>query len=314
MAFDAGFLAAVAEELRRVALGARIEKVYQPERDAIVLQMRSFEGGKRLLINAGSTNPRIGFTEIPMENPQNPPMFCVLLRKHLSGAKLLSVEQLGFERVLCLSFETRDEMGYTCLRRLYAEIMGKYSNLIFTDGDGKIMAVLRPVDFTTSSLRQVLPGMRYELPPPQNKKNPLETAREEFLSLLGEGGDRPGDKWLTATFLGVSAAVAREIVYRAAGESDASLLSVDREKLADVFMGVFGDIKAERFAPSLAQDENDKPLEYAFLPLTHYGKCRAFDSASAMLDFWFGTRDQETRVHQRAADVLKLLSNARARI
>ncbi|MBR6727861.1 MAG: NFACT family protein, partial [Clostridia bacterium] len=114
MAFDAGLLAAVAEELCRVALGARIEKVYQPERDAIVLQMRTFGGGKRLLVNAGSANPRIGFTEIPMENPQNPPLFCVLLRKHLSGAKLLSVVQEGFERVLTLTVETRDEMGYAC--------------------------------------------------------------------------------------------------------------------------------------------------------------------------------------------------------
>lgn len=314
MAFDAGFLAAVAEELRRVALGARIEKVYQPERDAVVLQMRTFAGGKRLLINAGSANPRIGFSEIPMENPQNPPLFCVLLRKHLSGAKLLSVEQAGFERVVTLRFETRDEMGYTCERCLWAEVMGKYSNLIFTDGEGKILAVLRPVDFTTSSLRQVLPGMRYELPPPQNKENPLEVSREAFLALSAAGGERPADKWLTATFLGVSAAVAREIVYRTAGEVDTPLSALDREALADCFLKIYGDVREGRFAPAMALDDKDKPLEYAFLPLTQYGPCRGFESASALLDLWFGTRDQEARVHQRAADVLKLLSNARTRI
>ena len=167
MAFDAGYLAAVAGEIRKEALGGRIEKITQPERDTLIFQMRSFSGGRRLLINAGSANPRIGFTENTFENPQNPPLFCVLLRKHLSGAKLSGVQQEGFERVLTLTFETRDEMGYPCERRLVAEMMGKYSNLVFTDGQGKILSVLRPVDFTTSSLRQLLPGMRYELPPPQ---------------------------------------------------------------------------------------------------------------------------------------------------
>ena len=170
MALDAGFLAAIAAEIRETALGGRVEKVYQPERDMTVLQMRTFAGGRRLLINAGSANPRIGFTDIVMENPQNPPLFCVLLRKHLSGAKLLDVRQAGFERVLYLEWECRDEMGFSCRRLLIAEIMGKYSNLIFTDGEEKILAVLRPVDFTTSSKRQLLPGMRYELPPRSKSK------------------------------------------------------------------------------------------------------------------------------------------------
>ena len=174
MAFDAGFLAAIAAEIKKIALGGRVEKVYQPEKDTVILQMRTFEGGGRLLINAGSSNPRVGFTQIPYENPQNPPQFCVLLRKHLASAKLIGVKQLGFERVLVLEFETRDEMGYLCSRRLVIEVMGKYSNLIFTDGEDKVLAVLRPVDFTTSSKRQVLPGMRYEMPPAQDKVDPTQ--------------------------------------------------------------------------------------------------------------------------------------------
>ncbi|MBR3863171.1 MAG: NFACT family protein, partial [Clostridia bacterium] len=136
MAFDAGFLAAVAAELKTVAIGAAIEKIYQPEHDAIVLQMRTFAGGKRLLLNAGSANPRVGFTEIPMENPQNPPQFCMLLRKRLSGARLSRVWQEGFERVLVMEWDTRDEMGFPTKCRLVAEMMGKYSNLVFTDGEG----------------------------------------------------------------------------------------------------------------------------------------------------------------------------------
>lgn len=314
MALDAGFLAAIAAEFEQTAIGGRIEKVYQPERDTVVLQMRTFEGGKRLLINAGSANPRIGFTAIPMENPQNPPQFCVLLRKHLSGAKLLAVRQLGFERVLVLEFETRDEMGFLCKRMLFAEIMGKYSNLIFTDGDEKILAVLRPVDFTTSTKRQVLPGMRYEMPPPQEKMSPLECDASAFFAAFAAGEGRPADKWLTATFLGISASVAREIAYRALGATDVLLSAHHGEPLFAEFARLFDGVKAKNFAPSLFFDENGKPVEYAFLPLTHYGACKGFEKPSVLLDEWFGSRDREARVKQRAADVLHIVNNAHARV
>ncbi len=314
MAFDAGYLYTIAAELSRVAIGGRVEKVYQPERDTIVLQMRTFEGGKRLLINAGSANPRIGFTEIPMENPQNPPLFCTLLRKHLSGAKLLSIEQAGFERVLILSWETRDEMGYTCERRLIVEVMGKYSNLIFTDGEGKILSVLRPVDFTTSSLRQVLPGMRYELPPSQNKADPLTITPAQFDELLLPGGDRPADKWITSMFLGISAAVAREIVFRTAGVVDAPISEMNKYSFKENFFAVFKGLKEGTHIPCIVEDETGRLREYAFLSLTQYGFFRSVESPSVLLDMWFGARDQETRVRQRASDILKLLTNAVSRI
>ena len=178
MAFDAGMLACALAEIREKALGARIEKVFQPERDEIVLQMRSLEGGKRLLINAGSNNPRICFTVEQKENPMTPPMLCMLLRKHLQGAKLSDVRQAGFERVAYLEFETRDEMGFPCKKYLVAEIMGKYSNLIFTNEVMKVVSALRPVDFSTSALLQVLPGMTYELPPKQDKRDPLTVDQE----------------------------------------------------------------------------------------------------------------------------------------
>ena len=315
MAFDAGFLAAVTAEINQTATGARVEKVYLPERDTVVLQMRTFSGGKRLLINGGSANPRLGFTETPFKTPQNPPMFCMLLRKHLSGAKLLGAVQLGFERVTRLEFETRDEMGYTCVRHLACEVMGKYSNLVFTDGEGKILGVLRPVDFTTSSKRQLLPGMRYELPPAQEKENPLEVSAGRFAELLSAApAERPADKWITATFLGVSAVVARELVFRASGHTDAPVGALDPTRFAAVFAEVFGNIKEGHFAPCIVEDEAGKPAEYAFLHLTQYGAFREVESPSALLDLWFGSRDQAARVHQRASDLLHLVNNAKARI
>ncbi len=314
MALDAGYLAALAAEINAVALGAAIEKIHQPERDTVVLLLRTFSGGRRLLINAGSSNPRIGFTEIPLENPQNPPQFCQLLRKRLSGARLTGVRQEGFERVLVLEWDTRDEMGFPTKSRLIAEMMGKYSNLILTDGEGKINAVLRPVDFTTSTLRQVLPGMRYELPPPQDKRDPRTVSETDFLTALQSAGERPADKWITATYLGISAAVAREIVYRTTGETDTPASALDGKKLYAVFHTVYGDVAQNRFSPCLVTDENDHPREYAFLPLTQYEKIRAVASPSALLDTWFGTRDREARVKQRATDIVRLLTNAVQRI
>jgi predicted ribosome quality control (RQC) complex YloA/Tae2 family protein len=175
MAFDSGMLACTLSEIRRVALGARIEKIYQPERDEIVIQMRSFEGEKRLLINAGSNNPRIGFSAVRRENPQNPPMFCMLLRKYLQGSKLTAVEQAGFDRIAILEFLGRDEMGFECRRYLVAELMGRYSNLIYTDENKRIVSALKTLDISSASERQILPGMTYTLPDARGKLSPINT-------------------------------------------------------------------------------------------------------------------------------------------
>ena len=317
MAFDAGMLACVIAEIRQKALGARIEKVFQPERDEIVLQMRSLEGGKRLLINAGSNNPRIGFTTEQKENPMTPPMLCMLLRKHLQGAKLTDVRQAGFERVAILEFETRDEMGFSCTRQLIAEVMGKYSNLIFASGEGKVIAAMRTIDFSTSSLRQVLPGMTYELPPKQDKLDPMTLNDEAFAAAWDMGGaDRPLDKWISASFLGISAAVAREVAYRASGASDTLLRHCDAKRVKAELYALIDLIKTEAFQPCIVTSSN-KPIEYAFLELTHYGvdfQLQRYESAGEMLDDYFHTRDREQHIRQRAADILKILTNADARI
>ncbi len=316
MAFDAGMLACVVSELKKTALGARIEKVFQPERDEIVLQLRSFEGGKRLVINAGSATPRIGFTDLQKENPPTPPMLCMLLRKHLQGAKLSDVKQEGFERVVRLTFETRDEMGFDCRRHLVAEIMGKYSNLIFTDGDDKVISVLHPVDFSTSSRRQVLPGMIYELPPRQEKADPTATDAEAFARLLSNAPpDAPIDRFITSSFLGISATVAREIAYRVSQKTDATLGEIDPSRLSDAFFDLMGSIAEERFSPCMILD-GERPVEYAFCALTHYNgmTVRPFESVSALLDAFFGERDRALHVRQRASDILRILTAADARI
>lgn len=316
MAYDAGMMAAAIAQVRQAALGARVEKISQPERDEIVLQLHTTSGTRRLLIHAGSNNPRMGLTLVLRENPAVPPMFCMLLRKHLSGARLVDVVQEGFERVTRLTFDTHDEMGFACRRHLMAEVMGKYSNLMLTDGDDKIIAALKVVDFSTSSMRQVLPGMTYELPPKQDKCNPLEMEKEQFLACYAAASPQASaDKWLCATFLGLSSAMAREITYRASGDTASRLACVAPEALWAAFDGVMCCIRRADFCPHLYLD-GKTPVEYAFLPLTQYGlqlTARAGE-AGEVLDWYFATRDREARTKQHAADVLNLLTHAEARL
>lgn len=316
MAFDAGMLACTLSEIRKTAVGARVERVFMPARDEILLSLRLPDGGKRLLINAGANHPRVGFSEIPRENPPVPPMLCMLLRKHLQGAKLSGVRQLGFERVAVLEFDARDEMGFSTVRRLYCEIMGKYSNLIFTDEADKILSVLNPVDFSTSSRRQVLPGMTYELPPPQEKTDPTTVSSTEFDRLFSAApAEGKAEKWILSAFLGISAAVAREIVFRAAGSLDSRVSDCPADRLKACFFDVMRSIRQEEFSPCMALD-GSAPVEYAFLPLTQYAgyEIKSFSSAGELLDAFFGAREKTENIRRRASDILRLLGNAEARI
>ncbi len=316
MAFDAGMLACTLSEIRRLSGGARIEKVYQPERDEIILQMRSLEGGKRLLINAGSNNPRICFSGTQKENPQNPPMFCMLLRKYLQGAKLTEVSQADFDRVAFLGFDTRDEMGFECRRYLICELMGKYSNLIFADGNKKIITALRLTDFSPDSPRQLMAGMTYVLPPAQDKLNPLHITREEFSKIWSNApAERGCDKFLVSAFSGISPVVAREVTYLATNHTDTPLKYCFEDEIFNKFSAVAERIKNEDFAPCIVYD-GEKTVEYSFMPISQYGafECRPIASAGQMLDTFFESRDNAQRVHQRASDILRLLTNAEARI
>ena len=316
MAFDAGMLACTLSELRKTALGARIEKVYQPERDEILLQMRSFEGGKRLLINAGSSNPRIGFSSISKENPQNPPMFCMLLRKYLQGAKLTEISQAQFDRVAFLGFETRDEMGFECKRYLIAELMGKYSNLIFADGSKKIITALRTTDFSLDSVRQLIPGVTYSLPSANGKVDPLTVTKEEFVDMFSSAPDeRPCDKFLVSSFMGISPVVAREIVFASTAHTDTPLKYCFADDIYREFAKVTEVIRSESFSPCLILN-GEESVEYSFLPLNQYTGFERKDISSAgeLLDVYFASRDNRQRVHQRASDILRLLTNAEQRL
>lgn len=317
MSFDAGMLAAVIAEINAGAAGGRIEKVYQPQNDEVVLLMRTRDGGRRLLLRCGANDPRICFTGVARDNPAAPPTLCMLLRKHLGGAFLVGVKQLGFERVASLEFDARDELGFPCKKYLIAEVMGKNSNLIFTDGDMKILAALRTVDFTTSRLRQVLVGMKYELPPPQaDKRDPRDESADGFAQAVNAAsGETTAAKFINSTYLGIAPVVAREIVTRACGRADASLCDVDISALYKAFSGVYADLNSGNTLPVIAYD-GSKPVEYSFLPLTQYGveNCRVCESFGEMLDIYFGERDRAALVSARAADLQRAVASAQSRL
>ncbi|MBP5428522.1 MAG: NFACT family protein [Clostridia bacterium] len=318
MAYDAGMLRAALHEINReTGEGAKLEKIYQPARDEVTLTLRMGKAIRRLVVNAGTSSPRVCLSDLSRENPTVAPMFCMLLRKHLAGARLIRSEQIGFERAARFVFAGYDEMGYATEKTLVAEVMGKYSNLMLLDGEGKITAVLRPVDFTTSRLRQVLPGMKYELPPPQDKASPLDETKEGFFARYAEYPPESAvDKFIVSTYLGTSRQVAQEIAYRAGG-ADATLSNTTAEAVWAVFSRWFADLDAGRVTPTLVSSPDGAPVDFAYAPETYRGAGytnTAYPDFAGLFDAFFAERDRVERTRQRAQDLFRLLSAARARL
>lgn len=320
MAFDAGMLAAVLWEINAFcgAQGARVDKVLMPQKDEVVLVLHAGRETKRLLLCVSGNAPRLTFTAIAKENPASPPMFCMLLRKYLVGATLRGVRQEGFERVARLCFASRDEMGFASDKFLIAEIMGKYSNLMFLDSEDKILSVLHPVDFTTSRLRQVLNGMKYELPPPQSKINPTTCTYADFLCALEtESAEKAAERVITSQFLGTSAQSAREMVWRACADSGATLEKATPGKLASVMAAWFSDLNACRFVPTLVSSSQGAPLDYTYFPVGYYengATVKEKESFQSLFDSFYAQRDERERIRLKSADLHHLLKAETARL
>ena len=321
MAFDAGMTAAVCAELSEAAVGAKIEKIYQPSADEIVLLCRGRGGGRKLLLSASASCARVCMTELSRENPKTPPMFCMQLRKHLTGALIQAVRMYGFERMIEIEFSAFDEMGFACKKFLHTEIMGKYSNLIFTeerDGEKRVLGALKTVDFTTSSKRQVLAGMVYEMPPAQDKTNPLtENAMHFEAAVSSYPKERLAEKFILDTFLGISPLVAREIAFRA-GVLGKTIGEIERTDVLWHALCAFREkILAKEFTPVMLCREKGEPFEYTFMPIGQYGtaaEAKAFPSFSAMFDAFFGARERMAAMRSRMHDMETLLSSVKGKL
>ncbi len=322
MPFDAGVMAAVVKQLRESALGARIDKIYQPERDEIILNIRGVSQSRRLLLSACPGNARVGYCSADRENPQTPPMFCMLLRKHLSGGHITDVRQIGFDRAIEIRISANDEMGFASDKYLICEIMGTYSNIVFLDENRKIISVLHPVSLSVSNKRQVLCGFVYEDPPKQEGKiGALDITSEEFdakiKSDIESGKAGAADKYLISSFAGLSPLTAREIVYRASGSTGTPLTEIDTDKLRFNYFLLYGNVAKNEFCPCLIRDASGNVVDFSFCEIRQYGAnyaCVMYENVSEMLDAFFEKRDRQESVKHRGQDILRLLTNAETRI
>jgi len=318
MPFDATFLTAVTAELRQKLLGCRVDRIQQPERHSLVLSVHSREENGRLLLCASPNSPRVHLTSVALENPAQPPMFCMLLRKHLTGGRIAEITQPPLERLLDFTFDCTDEMGVPCQKHLIAELMGRSANLILCGSDGRIIDCLRRVDLETSEKHPVLPGLFYRLPPLAEKLDPANTSAEELTRLL-DAVSVPTrlDKWLLDTFGGLSPLVCRELSFLAAGETDADItLLPDRARAAERIAAWFRRIEAGGFTPVMLLEEG-RPREFCYSPIGQYGtylERREYESFSRLLDAFYAQRDRADRMRQRTQTMQKTVTTCYERV
>jgi predicted ribosome quality control (RQC) complex YloA/Tae2 family protein len=316
MPLDAVCLQAIVEELRPQVLGLRIDKVQQPAKDQVILLLR----GKRLLLNAGANAPRIQLTEQLRDNPAEPPMFCMLLRKHLTGAKIAALQQPLLERMVRLELEITDDFGRPGKRTLVLEAMGRRSNLILLDGEDRVIDCLRRVDAEMSAQRQVLPGLYYDPPAPTGRLPVTEETEEGFRAALKTANpERQLDAFLLDTYFGISPLTARELAFRSAGETDRRIFELDgaaEDAIWREFEHYINIVKRNDFTPYCLRRDG-KPVEFACLPIAQYGAAMEqveYESFSKLLDDFYEAREQQERVRQRGADLVKTAAGSRDRL
>ena len=313
MPLDAVCLQAVVAELAPQITGSRIEKIQQPARDQVVLLLR---GNRRLLLSAGGGQPRLHLTELLRDNPAQPPMFCMLLRKYLSGGIIESIQQAPLERVVTLTVSAADELGERSQFSLILEAVARRANLILADRDGHIIDCLRRIDFEMNPDRQVLPGLFYHLPTPPDKVSPFTVTEEEFAALAAAAGEgAPADQWLVRTVNGLSPLVARELTFRACGSTDAPVTG-QAAALWSAFAAWRDSVNEKRFTPVMLK-RSGVPMDFTYLHVGQYGGAaeeETYTSFSRLLDDFHEKREQAERVKQKGQDLVKTASNGAARL
>ena len=317
MAIDGAFLYCTLKEIRTL-IGAHADKIYQPSKEEIIITFRSFGQTKRLLISANAVSARIGFTNENPENPKTPPMFCMLLRKHLNG-RLKAVHQDGLERIASLDFECINEMGDTVTITLIAEIMGRHSNIILVNEEGKVIDAVRRVNEEMSSVRRILPGVTYVPPESQNKLNLLTATDEQILSAVKGSEQKELSKAVLSALEGVSPLFCRECAfYVARGEDiDNTDLSEDKKTRLLFFLHNAKNILENGESFAVLYDNSGVPYDFSVVPIYQYGSLyerKEFTSPSELLDSFFLDKSNKNRMKHKSADLLKIVLNALERV
>ena len=310
MAFDGITIACMVHELSEKLVGGRITKISQPEKEEVLLTVKSLAGQHRLFISASASLPLIYLTEENKPAPMTAPNFCMVLRKYLQGGRVVEISQPGLERVIQIKVEHLDEMGDTCIRVLCFELMGKYSNLILCDDKSIILDSLKHVSAVMSSVREVLPQREYFIPVTVEKKDALTTTYEEFAGLVKESRQAPF-KMIYQSYTGISPFMAREMCNNA--DVDDRIMAGDLEdaviqRLYTAFDQVMNKVKTKDYAPCMIM-ENGKVKEFAVMDIPSYPseQKQAFDSVSKLLFDFYASKNKEDIMRQKSLNLRKTL-------
>lgn len=318
MPLDAICLRALKNELSEKLVGMKIDKVQMPERDLIILSLRGNGDSFKLLLSAGVGSARMHITSEKFENPKSPPMFCMLLRKHLQGASILALEQPNDERMLQLRLNTYDELGVLSEKLFILEMIGRSTNFVLVGSDGRIIDCLRRVDYEMSDKRQILPGLIYHLPPLQEKRSFLaDDDKSDAFSIMD--GEMRADKWLIDNFSGLSPLICRELCARAVGDSSLRIEELEqsqRDSLKTAVLAFSDMVQANEFeAYMLLEDE--RPREFSFMPIKQYGECMELEkyaNFSELIEGFYSRRDRVERMRSRSKELLRSIKNRYDRV
>ena len=315
MALDGIVIAALVKELRDTLLGGHIQKIAMPEKNELLLTVKNHAAQHRLLLSCEASLPLLYLQAENKPSPLTAPGFAMLLRKHIGSGKITAVEQLGLERIVRIETTQHNELGDIAPRALYTELMGKYSNIIFTDENDVILDSMRRVPASVSSLREVLPGRPYFVPEKLQKTNPLELSETDFTAALTAQGSLPLDRALSSAFSGISSLIAQEVLFRTSLEPREVFDGLSAEKrnaLYSVFSSLMEAVRTERFEPVMYL-RDEVPVEFSALPLETLKaeglEARRYTSVSELLYSYYALRAESSRMRQKSSDLRRLVQN-----
>mgnify|MGYP006273633307 CR=1 FL=1 len=314
MALDGTTLTAVKTEFKDKLVGGRIDKVYQPQENLLTIKIRQPGQDLKLLISANSQNPRVHLTEQDFTNPLKPPTFCMLLRKHLHSGRIKEIKQPKFERILEIVIQYKTSSGELEDKILIIELMGRHSNIILTKENRQVLDSIKRVTGKMSRHREILPGKEYKQPPEQGKKNPLSTAKEEFIKRLKEEINQPMYRAIMNNYRGISPLVGREIAVRAGYTGSQELKSISEiEDLWKKFDDLFSQLKADNFNPTLIYNKSQEVLEaYAAFDLKQFETPKEeFASINQLLNYYYTTTIRSKKINQLSKQIASVISNSK---
>lgn len=316
MALDGLVIHSIVDELSSKLVGGKVDKISQPENDEIILNIRNNPNNYKLVLSASASNPRVYIANnYKKQNPKKAPVFCMLFRKHIQGGTITKVSQIGFERIIKISVESLDELKEKSTKDIIVEIMGRHSNIILVQSENsKIFDSAKRVPVSVSRVRQILPGLTYELPPAQDKINPLDKLSSEVFIENIKTYDGPVFKGIYTKFLGISPIIAKEICFRSSVDPKINTFDLTDEDISRLYIEfekLFKDISKNNFHPSIIVDRSiDKYVDFSCVNLTIYKDLDSIynESVSEVLENYYQTRDVKDRIHQRASDLRKSIT------